>query len=49
MYYAVFYSIYHVEYQLYMKYSRIYLEGSDKTITFVPYIYHYDANSRTTT
>lgn len=31
-----------------MKYSRIYLEGSDKTITFVPYIYHYDANSRTT-
>lgn len=37
------------EYQLHMKYSRIYLEGSDKTITFVPYIYHYDANSRTTT
>nr|DAL88096.1 MAG TPA: hypothetical protein [Caudoviricetes sp.] len=32
-----------------MKYSRIYLEGSDKTITFVPYNYHYDANSRTTT
>lgn len=38
-----------VVFQRIMIYYRIYLVGSDKTITFVPYNYHYDANNRTTT
>lgn len=42
IYYAVFYGIYHVEYQLCMKYSRIYLEGSVLISTFVSIIVHYD-------